>query len=156
MAGEDAEDRVGVGATERDVEDRRALVHLPEQPAPRRLGPAGVGDRPVQVARAQILPEARGSDMAERVGLRVLDHLRVGDGAAREVQTAVGSSRPVGSSGVAPVADALGTAPRATASRRCARPTHRRVAQTRHRLVDLARAGRVGDRRRRARSEPNR
>ena len=36
--------------------------------APGRLRPAGVGDRPVQVAGAQVVPEARRSDVPEPVG----------------------------------------------------------------------------------------
>ena len=49
---QDGEDRVGIGLAERDLHDRRALVPLPEQSAPRGLGPAGVGHGPVAVAVA--------------------------------------------------------------------------------------------------------
>ena len=139
----------GVGAAERDVEDRSALVHLPEQPAPRRLRPAGVGDGPVQVARAQVVPEARRSDVAKRVGLRVLDHLRVGDRAAREVQqqriVAMRSGRPA--------------SPRPRPSRQRssndsqpsgAPPDAQPGREIRDGRIDLRRARLVGDRRGRA------
>jgi hypothetical protein len=63
-----------------------SLVHLPEQSAVGGLGPPGLADGPVQVARSQVVPETSRPDVRQRMGLVVLDHLRVGDRAAREVQ----------------------------------------------------------------------
>ena len=83
---DDPEDRVGVGLAERDLDHRRALVPLAEEPAPGGLRPAGVGDRPVAVAGPQVVPEARGRDVAEPVGGGLQDHLRVADRAAGEEQ----------------------------------------------------------------------
>ena len=58
-------------------EDRRAHAPLAEELAPGRLGPAGVGERPVQVGRRQVLPEARRDLVAgAHRGVRVEHHLR--------------------------------------------------------------------------------
>src|ERR1700759_2432540 len=56
------------------------------RPAPAGLRPPGVGDRPVDVAGSQVVPEAGGADVPERVVLPVLDDLRDRDGAAGEVE----------------------------------------------------------------------
>ena len=68
-------------------EHRRAHAPLAEELAPRRLGPARVRERPVQVGRRQVLPEAR-RDLVARAhrGVRVQHHLRRRHGAGREVQ----------------------------------------------------------------------
>ncbi len=148
MASENAEDRVCIGLAERDVEDRSAFVHLSEQAAPRRLRPAGIGNGPVQITRAQVVPEARCSDVPQGVGLLVLHHLRVGDRAAREVQEQwIVAMRRVDR--------------RRTISNRAAtllerepatrRPSHAQPgAEFRHGRIDLRGARLVSDRRRRA------
>ena len=81
---DDVQDRVGVGLAERDLDDRRPLVPLAEEPAPGGLRPARVGDRPVPVARPQVVPEARRRHVPEPVVLGVEHHLRIAHRAAGE------------------------------------------------------------------------
>ena len=68
-------------------EHRRAHPPLAEELPPGCLRPAGVADRPVQIALVEVLPEARG-DLVTRAhrGVRVQHHLGRRDGAGREVQ----------------------------------------------------------------------
>ena len=66
MLADDIQDSAGVGGfatPQRDLHHAGALVPLPEQPAPRRLGPSGVGHRPMAVAGAQVMPESRGRNV---------------------------------------------------------------------------------------------
>src|ERR1043166_7782593 len=60
-----------------------------EEARPRRLGPAGVGDAPVDVARLEVEPEFAGKLVAEAVAdLRVQHHLRRAGGGAGEINDA--------------------------------------------------------------------
>ena len=78
-------------------EDRRAHAPLTEELSPGRLGPARVGERPVEVGGRQVLPEARRDLVAgAHRGVRVEHHLRRRDRARGEVeeQRIVGARRP--------------------------------------------------------------
>ena len=52
---------------------------------PRRLGPAGVGERPVHVALLQVHPVMAGDDVGQGVGMVPRHHLGVGSGARSEI-----------------------------------------------------------------------
>ena len=62
--------------------------------APRRLGPAAVGNRQVDVVRPEIVPVHRGHAMTERVVVIVLDHLRrAGRSGREENEKRIGAAR---------------------------------------------------------------
>ena len=91
-------------------EDRRAHAPLTEELAPGRLGPARVGERPVQVGGRQVLPEARRDLVAgAHRGVRVQHHLGRRHRARGEVeeQRIVGARLPPGRLRVAGARDQL-------------------------------------------------
>ena len=100
--GDEPQVEVGVEAVG-VVEDDRG-PHLPggEEEPPRRLGPPGVRERPVDVLLAEVHPVAAGQEMGEGVAVVARDHLREGGRAGGEVdeQRLVGAGRAVGREGV--------------------------------------------------------
>ncbi len=81
---DDRQDGVRVGLAQRDLHHAGPLMPLAKQSAPRRLGPAGIGDRPMAVAGAQVLPEPRGGHVTQSVRLGMHHHLRIRNCAAGE------------------------------------------------------------------------
>ena len=68
------------------LDDRSALGPLTEELAICGLGPPGVGDRPLHVGRAEVVPELGGDDVGNAVGsLGVEHHLGVAHGAGGEI-----------------------------------------------------------------------
>ena len=87
MALHGEEQAVGVEATGRvPLDDRGAHDHLAEELAPRRLGPARLGDGPVEVVVAERLGKAGRDLVRDRIALRVEDHLRLAGRSRREVE----------------------------------------------------------------------
>ena len=68
------------------LQDGRALGPLAEELTKCHLGPAGVGDSPVQVGGTQVLPQTGGCSVGDGIGgLGVENHLGVANGARRKV-----------------------------------------------------------------------
>ena len=84
---EDVEGHLGVEAALGVVlDDRSALGPLSEELAVGCLGPTGVGDRPLHVGGAEVVPELGGDDVGNAVGsLGVEHHLGVAHGAGGEI-----------------------------------------------------------------------